>query len=109
MLRSRHKSKMMSIRSDNNESLWKVAQRCLTRSPYVFKRSFLEGTFIQYAMKSVIRENGISAPETSDDTSGRQVLRTCANSDLGDLGRYPFLSGKTMLRLFHAEVASSSL
>ena len=33
---------MMSTRSNDNESLWKVAQRCLTRSPYVFNRSFLE-------------------------------------------------------------------
>ena len=62
---------MMSIRSDDNESLWKVAQRCLIGSPYVFKSSFLEGTFLPGAMKSIIRADGISAPETSDGTSGR--------------------------------------
>ena len=59
-------------------------------------------------MKSIIRADGISAPETSDRTSGRLVLSTCANMDLGDLCRYLFLSGKTMLRLFHAEVAPLS-
>ena len=62
---------MMSVGSDDDESPWKVAQRCLTRSPYVTKRSFLEGTFLQYAMKSIIRADGISAPETLDSTSGR--------------------------------------
>ena len=60
---------MMSFRSDDDESPWKVAQRSLTRSPYVFKRSFLKGTFLHYAMKLIIRADEISAPETSDGTS----------------------------------------
>ena len=60
-------------------------------------------------MKPIIRADGILAPETSDRISGRQVLSTCEIAQTWEIctGIF-FLSGKMMLRLFHAEVAPSS-
>lgn len=59
---------------------------------------------LQYAMKSTIRANGISANEISDNVSGMQVLKTCTTvTQTWKIDAGIFFC-QVMSMLFHAKV-----